>query len=376
TTTFVVVGASQERESGLGESFMWQSFGRQQVHFGVVDLGAAVDDAVKEAGISRLLRINGIGDPSADSLVDALAKDFVVAHIDEVRQHVPLALAEQAVELASRSQVDGVLAVGGGSTIGLAKIVALETGIPIVAVPTTYAGSEATPVWGRTEGGVKTTGVASQVLPQVVLYAPALTSTLPPSLTIASAGNSLAHCVEALWAPGANPITTVIALEGVGVLSLGLDGFMSVPDALQGRALLQRGAYLGGSAFAVAGSGLHHKLCHVLGGRFDLPHAETHTILLPYVLAFNLGADLDVYARLSSAFGADDPLEGLMSLYGRVGMPSRLSDIGLREEDLAVAVDAASARLPIGNPVPVDIVALTRILRAAIHGDDPRELRG
>lgn len=355
---------------------MWQSFGRQRVHFGVVDLGGTVDDALKEAGISRLLRINGIDDASVGSIVEGLAKDLVVSHIDEVRQHVPLALAGQAVEIALRSHADGVLAVGGGSTIGLAKIVALETGLPIVAVPTTYAGSEATPVWGRTEGGVKTTGVATQVLPRVVLYAPALTTTLPRSLTIASAGNSLAHCVEAFWAPGANPITTVIALEGISVLSSGLDGFVSAPDALQGRALLQRGAYLGGSAFAVAGSGLHHKLCHVLGGRFDLPHAETHTILLPYVLAFNLGADLEVYVRLSSALGVDDPLEGLMSLYERVGMPSRLSDIGLSEADLAVAVDAASARLPIGNPVPVDIVALTRILRAAIRGDDPRELRG
>jgi alcohol dehydrogenase class IV len=360
----------------MSESFMWQSFGRQQVYFGVNDLAERLHHVVKDLGLNRVLLINGIDNASARSHVNALVHAMVVASIDEVRQHVPLDRAAQAVATANQAKADGLLAVGGGSTIGLAKIVALETGLPIIAVPTTYAGSEATPVWGRTENGVKTTGLESQVLPRVVLYAPELTHTLPRALTVASAGNSLAHCVEALWAPGRNPITTAIALEGVSVLSEGLRLFASAPSEHEGRAELQTGAYLGGAAFAVAGSGLHHKLCHVLGGRFDLPHAEMHTVLLPYVLSLNLSVSLTVYGGLGRALGASDPLEGLLLLYEQVGMPRSLGDIGLYEEDLPAAVEAASSRLPIENPVTVDAHVLSAILRAAIRGDDPRNLRG
>ena len=172
-----------------------------------------------------------------------------------------------------------MLAIGGGSTVGAAKAVAMTARLPIVAVPTTYAGSEITPIWGLTEEGHKKTGVDPVVLPRVVIYDPTLTATLPPDLAAASGFNALAHAVEAMWAPGRNPVSTAVAAEAVERLASGL----RTGDPAE----LLCGAWLGSSAFAVAGSGLHHKLCHVLGGTFGLPHARTHAVVLPHVLAFN-----------------------------------------------------------------------------------------
>jgi maleylacetate reductase len=281
----------------------------------------------------------------------------------EVAQHVPESLAERATSAADRAGVDVVVAVGGGSAIGLAKAIALHRPVRIVAVPTTYAGSEATNVWGLTGPGGKRTGSADRVLPDVVVYDPDMVASMPPVLAAASGLNAVAHCVDALWGPTADPIDAALAMEGLRALNDGLHA--------GNRARTQYGCYLAAVAFASAGSGLHHKICHVLGGRFDLPHAATHAIVLPYVVAFNAPAAPDAASRIAAALGSIDALTGLLDLREELDAPRALREVGLRAEDLPEAVEAVLPAVPATNPRPVDAAALTRLLRAAWAGDDP-----
>lgn len=309
-----------------------------------------------------------IGGDRQAALVAALAGRTALRWT-EVTQHVPVELAERARAAAAGAGIDVVVAVGGGSATGLAKAVALEQPVRIVAVPTTYAGSEATNVWGLTDSGGKRTGTDDRVLPDTVVYDPDLTASLPPALAAASGLNAVAHCVDSFWGPAADPIDAALAGEGLRALAGGLrDG---------DRAGLQYGCYLAAVAFASAGSGLHHKICHVLGGRFDLPHAATHAIVLPYVLAYNASAAPDAVARVAAALagtalGGTDAVAGLLALNRHA--PRALKDIGLAEADLPAAVAAVLPAVPPSNPRPVDAAALDRLLRAAWAGADPGEL--
>jgi maleylacetate reductase len=182
----------------------------------------------------------------------------------------------------------------------LAKAVALTTGIPIIAVPTTYAGSEATNIWGMTEGRTRSTGVDDRTLPATVIYDANLSKTLPVGLSVASGLNALAHCVDSLWAPRSDPINQALALEGARALNLALRGIVVDPSAIDSREQALYGCYLAAVAFSSAGSGLHHKICHVLGGTFELPHAPTHAAVLPHVLAFNAPAVPELARRLAT----------------------------------------------------------------------------
>src|SRR3954452_21623343 len=228
-------------------------------------------------GASRLLLIATERERARAEELSEVLGDRVAGRFTDVRPHVPVEVAERARAAAREAGADALLSIGGGSTTGTAKAVALETALPIVAVPTTYAGSEVTPVWGMTEGRRKTTGTDLRVLPRVVVYDPELTFTLPPAITGPSAMNALAHCVEAFYAPGANPITALAAEEGIRALAAGVPVAVSRPHEARGRSETLYGAYLAGAAFAVAGSGLHHKICHVLGGAYARPQAELHT---------------------------------------------------------------------------------------------------
>jgi maleylacetate reductase len=287
-----------------------------------------------------------------------------------VRQHVPVGVAEAARRLAAECRADAVLAIGGGSTTGTAKAVALTTGLPVVAVPTTYAGSEVTPVWGLTEGNRKRTGRDLRVLPKVVVYDPELTIGLPPALSGVSGLNALAHCVEAFWAAGANPVSSLMAEDGARALAAGLPRVVADPGDIAARADTLYGAWLAGSAFAVAGSGLHHKICHVLGGAFDLPHAETHAVVLPHVLALFAADAPEVEARLAVAFGMPPghAVAALVQLARVVGAPAGLREIGLSEHQVPEAIRLVCDALPAAGPravIPDDIAA---VLSAAWYG--------
>jgi len=232
----------------------------------------------------------------------------------------------------------------------------------VVAVPTTYAGSEVTPVWGLTENGRKTTGTDPAVLPRVVVYDPELTATLPRDLAAASGFNALAHAVEAMWAPRRNPVSTAVAEEAIARLATGL--------RKDDPAELLCGAWLGASAFAVAGSGLHHKLCHVLGGTFDLPHARSHAVVLPHVLAFNAPGAPDAVARVARALGVADGVAGLRALADEHGVPRGLCALGMPEDGIEKAAALTEPAVPEDNPVPVGDGALQRLVRAAWSGED------
>ncbi|QXJ24263.1 maleylacetate reductase [Actinomadura graeca] len=333
--------------------------------------GAARDGLpgeVEAFDAERILLVSSSADSGLAHELCTPFADRIAATFSAIRPHVPLDVAEQAREAAADAHADLVLSIGGGSTTGLAKAVALTTGLPIVAVPTTYAGSEVTPVWGLTEGTRKTTGTDPRALPRTVIYDPDLTLTLPVPLSVASGLNAMAHCVEAFWAPRRNPVSSAVAEDGIRNLASALPAITADPADRDARAGLLLGAYLAGSAFAVAGSGLHHKICHVLGGAFDLPHAQTHAIVLPHVLAYNAPAAPEATSRIASALGRPDPIEGLHGLGHELGVPDGLRELGLREGDIDTVLDEILALAPADNPRRVTRQSLRTLLHAAWTG--------
>jgi alcohol dehydrogenase class IV len=289
---------------------------------------------------------------------------------DGAMMHVPVEVADAARDRAQRVGADCCVAIGGGSTTGLAKAIALTLGLPILAIPTTYAGSEMTPIWGLTEGGVKKTGRDVRVLPRTVIYDPALTTSLPVALSVASGINAIAHCVEALYSRDANPIVSLIAEEGIRALAAGLPEIHKRPGDLEARAQALYGAWLGGVALGAVGMALHHKLCHTLGGTFNLPHAETHTVVLPHAAAHNAAAAPEAMKRVARALGAGSAPEGLYDLAVSLGAPVSLASLGMRRDQLDQAADLAVLN-PYYNPRPVTRQGIREVLENAFEGRRP-----
>jgi maleylacetate reductase len=292
---------------------------------------------------------------------------------DRAVMHVPLEVAEAARNAARRLHVDCCVAVGGGSTTGLAKAIALTSKLPILAIPTTYAGSEMTPIWGLTEGGVKKTGRDLRVLPKTVIYDPVLTTSLPVALSVTSGINAIAHCVEALYSRDANPIVSLIAEEGIRALAGGLPEVVKSPGDLDARSRALYGAWLGGVSLGAVGMALHHKLCHTLGGTFNLPHAETHTVVLPHAVAYNAAAAPEAMEHVARALGASSAArsaEALYNLAASLGAPVSLESLGLRREQLDQAADLA-VQNPYYNPRPVTREGIRRLLENAFEGRRP-----
>jgi maleylacetate reductase len=315
-------------------------------------------------GLTRPLVIAGRSQATqAERLLAAVGAG---ASIIGVRVHVPAGLADDARAKAAELGADCLVSIGGGSAVGLAKAVALTAGLPIAAVPTTYAGSELTVVWGMTEDGRKTTGRDPSIAPRLVVYDPELTYDLPAAVTAASGMNAVAHCVEALWAERATPLTDIAATEGLRRLAVGMRASLRAPRDPEARATALTGAWLAGEAFA-AGGALHHKLCHVLGGMFDLPHAELHAALLPYTAAFLLPAAPEAGRRIAAALDADDPAAAIVDLARDVGTPRSLAALGLTEDDAVRAAAVAAPELPERprRPTPAE---LENLLRRAVRG--------
>jgi maleylacetate reductase len=326
---------------------------------------AEIAGEVERLAAARVVVIAGAGEEGPARRVEAALGGRFAGRVDEVRQHVPAAVAARARERVAQLRADALVALGGGSTIGLAKAVALTTGLPIVAVPTTYAGSEMTPIWGLTAGTRKRTGRDLRVLPRTVLYDPELTLTLPPALSAASGMNALAHCAEALWLAAGGPVVDAVADEGVRALAAALPRVVAAPADLEARAEALAGAYLAGAALAAAGTGLHHRLAHVLGGTFDLPHADVHTVLLPYTTAWHAGRHPRAVARIARALGADDAPRALWDLGRRLDAPADLAALGLGAEQ----ADEAAALVAEGGEV--DRRAVGELLERALRGARP-----
>lgn len=311
--------------------------------------------------------------PRMAQQVAELLGEFWVGSYDQAVMHVPVETVAAAEAVCGATQADVLVAAGGGSTIGLAKGLALRNRLPIIAIPTTYAGSEMTPIWGLSDGGYKTTGRDPLVKPVTVIYDPKLTLTLPTRVVITSAMNSIAHCVEALYAENANPIASLMAEEGVRALAQSIPVVLSQPADLAARATAQYGCWLGGAVLGMVGMALHHKLCHTLGGSFNLPHAETHTVILPHATAYNHDYAPQAMTALARALACpvNDVAGRLWDLAKEHGAPTSLAELGFKVGDVAQAVELAT-RNPYYNPRPVTPAGLRAVLENALAGRRPQ----
>jgi alcohol dehydrogenase class IV len=306
---------------------------------------------------------------AAARLMHALGEFAIHLSTDAV-MHTPVEITERVMEKLAASHADCIVALGGGSTIGLAKALALRTDLPQIVLPTTYAGSEATPVLGETHEGQKSTIRSMKVLPEVIVYDVELTYGLPPAISLVSGINAIAHAVESLYAKDANPITSTLAEQGIAALGRALPRIVSDPTSQGARADALFGAWVCGACLGAVGMSLHHKLCHVLGGAFGLPHAETHTVILPHAIAYNAAGAPVAIARVARALGTDNAAQALFDLAATNGGPTSLREIGMSASDLDEAADAA-VKSPYWNPRPVERNAIRKLLDEAYNGRRP-----
>lgn len=325
---------------------------------------------VELLGASRALVLS-TPEQSADAgRVEQLLGANAAGIFAEAVMHVPIETARAARVQADQRKADCIVAIGGGSTTGLAKVIALEAALPIIAIPTTYAGSEVTPIYGLTQGGMKRTGKDPRVLPRTVIYDPELTLGLPTQLTTTSAINAIAHAAEGLYAKDSNPVMNLFAAEGIRAFAAALPALRRDPRNLEARAEALYGAWLCGTVLGTVGMSLHHKLCHTLGGSFNLPHAEVHTVILPHAMAYNALAAPLAMTQIARALGARCAAEGLYELARTQGAPYALRDIGMREADLDRAAELAAAN-PYWNPRPIERGAIRVLLQRAYEGSRP-----
>ena len=322
-------------------------------------------DELDALGTRRALLVTTPGRSAALAPIRDGLGDRVVGVCAGATLHVPIERVREAVGDVDRLSPDVLVAVGGGSAIGLAKAIALDRRLPIAAVPTTYSGSEMTGIWGITEGSEKRTGRDAGVAPRLVVYDPELTLTLPADVSAASGMNAIAHAVEAMYAADAGPIATSAADQAIRLLASALPRIVARLDDLDARTMALQGAHAAGVALGLASMGLHHKICHVLGGTFGLPHALTHAAVLPHVVAFNAPAAPLAIDRVADALGAKDAADGLLALNRTLGLHSTLRDLRLRDQDLDRAADLITAS-SYANPRPVTAADVRTLLVQAM----------
>jgi maleylacetate reductase len=333
---------------------------------------ATVRAEVERLGICRALVLTTPAQTAHGRAVIDRLGDRAAGLFDGATMHTPVEVTRAALDVARELAADGLVAIGGGSTTGLGKAIAIRTGLPQVVIPTTYAGSEMTPILGETEAGQKTTRSSPDILPETVIYDVELTLALPIALSGTSGINAIAHAVEALYARDANPVTSLIAEQAIAALARALPVIAADPGEPAARTRALYGAWLAGMCLGGVGMALHHKLCHVLGGAFGLPHAETHTVVLPYAVAYNAPAAPAAIARVAAALElpADDAAAGLYDLAGTVGAARSLAAIGMPADGLDRAADLAVAN-PYWNPRPLDRAAIRDLLQRAFTGERP-----
>ncbi|NJN18515.1 MAG: maleylacetate reductase [Oscillochloris sp.] len=342
-----------------------------RIVFGLGSSRTRLQGEVERLKSQRLLVIASRRDSALAIELTAPFADRVAGAFTNVRVHVPIEVAEAARSTARELQADAILALGGGSAIGAAKAIALENPLPIIAVPSTYSGSEMTPIYGLTSGQRKQTGRSPNVLPRVVIYDPELTFGLPAQISGPSAINALAHCVEAFYGPGANPVTDLMAEEGIRALVAGVPAVVAQPTDVEGRSKTLYGAYLAGAALAAAGTGLHHKICHILGGAYNLPHADLHTVILPHAVAYLTPAIPAAMARIATALQSNNAATAIYDLAARIGAPIALSAIGMPGDQLDTAAALLVEHLPVDLPRTLDIDSAKVLIADAYHGRRP-----
>jgi maleylacetate reductase len=338
--------------------------------FGTLSL---VADEMQALGCKRAIILST---PQQIDAADALAAqlgELAVGRFYEAAMHTPVEVTERAVAEVLAVTADCTVALGGGSTIGLGKAIALRTDLPQIVIPTTYAGSEATPIIGQTENGVKNTQRTLKVLPEVIIYDVDLTLTLPIGLSVTSGINAIAHAAEGLYAKDGNPIIQMIAEEGLRALSSALPRLHANPHDKDARSNALYGAWACGVTLGSVGMSLHHKLCHTLGGTFDLPHAETHTVVLPHAMAYNASAAPEAMARLARALGVPDAPLGLFELARSLGAPTSLRELGMPADGIERVV-ALAVQNAYWNPAALDEDKLRVLLQNAYEGRPPEPM--
>jgi alcohol dehydrogenase class IV len=357
---------------GAGPSFVYQAL-PQRIIFGAGRL-AEVADAVRAIGGSRALVLSTPEQREAGLRVVELLGKLKAGFFAGAVMHTPVEVTELAAAIFEEHEADCIVAIGGGSTTGLGKAIALRNDAPQLAVPTTYAGSEVTPILGETAAGEKKTIRSPKVLPEAVIYDVELTLSLSARLSATSGMNAMAHAAEALYAPDGNPIVAMMAEEGLQALAGSLPRIVAAPADRPAREAAQYGAWLCGMCLGSTSMALHHKLCHVLGGTFGLPHAETHAIVLPHAIAYNAARAPEAMARIARAIGAEDAAEGLYGLARSLDIPVALKDIGMPREGIDRAAALALAN-QYWNPRPLEGAALRDLIERAWAGEPPRNER-
>lgn len=339
----------------------WIEFGRGKF--------SLVKSMTSELGCNRALVLStefqkDMADRATQALGSAAAGVFSGAAM-----HTPVDVTDAAMTHCASIKADCIISVGGGSTTGLGKAIAFRTGLPHIVIPTTYAGSEATPILGQTENGLKTTITDVKILPTAIIYDPELTDSLPLEMSIVSGLNAMAHAAEALYAKDRNPISTTLSIEGLTAMKTGLDLIAKDPLSQEGRDAALFGAWLCGTVLGQVGMALHHKICHTLGGSFDMPHAQTHAVMLPHTIGFNAQSVPDQLAPIGQLFDAE-PGPGLFAFSKSIGSPTSLRELGFQESDLDQAATLASKN-PYWNPRPIDQSSLRAMLQNAFDGVEP-----
>ena len=321
-------------------------------------------------GYSRALVLTTPYQSDTGREITSLLGDKAVGLFDRALMHVPGETLDQAMAEVARLGADCSVSIGGGSTTGLGKALAFHLDLPNIVLPTSYAGSEMTNLWAVTRDDRKTTRRDSVVVPTLTIYDPELTLTLPPAFAAASGMNAIAQAAANAAAEDANPFSSVMALEGIRALAQSLPLIMAEPDNMDARAGALYGACLAAAALGTGTTGLHHRLCHTFGGTFNTPHAETHTVLLPHSVAYNAAARPEATQRIAEAMGVGNAATGLFDLAGKLGAPTALKDIGVKQTDLDEAA-AVTVEGPFNNPEPVTRERVRALLENAWHGYPP-----
>ena len=341
-----------------------------RVVFGTGTVGQ-VPAELGRLGCRRALVVSTPEQQETAAGIASLLEGGAVGVFARAAMHTPVDVTSSAVNEAGHVEADAIISVGGGSAIGLGKAIALRTGLPQIAVPTTYAGSEATPILGETESGRKTTQRTLRVLPGTIVYDVDLTLTLPPKLTVTSGLNAIAHAVEALYAPDANPIASMLAEQAISLMAPALRSLAADPGNHAARSDALYASWACGTCLGLVGMSLHHKICHVLGGSFDLPHSPTHAVILPHAVAYNETAAPDAMRRIAHALRTTGATAGLYDLARDLGAPLSLAELGMNGEDIERAASiAADGSYP--NPEPIVREGVLTLLAAAFHGREPR----
>ena len=340
--------------------------GRTRIVFGQWTVNRVSEELVRLGGHHALVLCTP-GRAALAGQIESLIGPSAAGVFAGAVEHTPVEVTERAIARMRNLDADSIVSVGGGSTTGLGKAVVFRSRVPHLVLPTTYAGSEVTPVLGETVDGEKVTRRATDLVPQAVIYDVELTRTLSWPITLTSAANATAHAVEALYGIDRNPESDRTAVEAIRVLASGLKELRSDFEKIDARAELLYGAWLAGTCLAKVGMGLHHKLCHTLGGSFGLPHAPTHTVLLPYAMEYNATFAPEAMAKTAAALGVPDAPSGMQSLIRSLGGPTSLAELGFRAQQIPEAAELATKR-PYPNPRSVSLEGIIELLGRATAG--------